>query len=102
LHKPAFSVAAMFSRIEATLAPNHRFHQHGIEVMFERDAANQGIALLKPRRAHPFVERVNRIPRSHCEITKSCSQCQQHTENQFEEESYHFGIKSRAPVRLSN
>src|SRR5947207_9523719 len=70
LHKPAFSVAAMFSRIKAALAPNDRFHQHGIEMMFNRDAANQSIVLLKPRRTHPFVERVNRIPRSHCEVSK--------------------------------
>src|SRR6266540_440557 len=100
LHKPAFAVAAMFSRIEAALAPNDGFHQHGIKVMFNRDAANQRIILLKPRRTHPFVERVNRISRSHCEISKSCSQCQQHAEDQFEEESYHFGSCYNSRLRL--
>src|SRR5437870_13467039 len=65
LHKPAFAVAAMFSRIEAALAPNDCFHQHRVEMMFNRDDANDAIVLLKPRRAHPFVKRVNRIPRSH-------------------------------------
>ena len=58
-------------------------------MMFYRDPANQGIILLKPRRAHPFVKRINRISRPHAEISKPCSQCQQHTENQFEEESDH-------------
>ena len=89
LHEAAFSMAAMFSRIEAALAPNDRFDQHGIEMMFYRDAANQGIILLKPSRAHPFVKCINRISRPHAEISKPCSQCQQHTENQFEEESDH-------------
>src|SRR5205814_4817684 len=89
LHKPAFSVAAMFSRIEAALAPNDRFHQHGIEMMFNCDAANQSIVLLKPRRTHPFVERVNRIPRSHCEVSKACCKRQQHAEDQFEQKSDH-------------
>ena len=51
----------MFSRIEAALTPNDRFHKHRIEMMFGCDNANQAIVLMKPRRAHPFVKRVDRI-----------------------------------------
>src|SRR5262249_52658465 len=89
LHKAAFSMAAMFSRIEAALAPNDRFHQHGIKMMSNRDATNQSIILLEPRRTHPFVKCINRISRPHAEISKPCSQCQQHAEDQFEDESDH-------------
>src|SRR5206468_1307405 len=95
LHEPALAMAAMFFRIEPALTPDDRFHQHGIQLMFGGNGANQAIVLLKSRRAHPFVKRINRIPRYHCEVSKACSECQHSAKDQFEKESYHFGIKSR-------
>ena len=63
LHEPALPVAAIFVRIEPALTPDDRFHEHGIELMFDRDDANEAVVSLKSRRAHPFVNRVNRVPR---------------------------------------
>src|SRR5262245_41193285 len=44
---------------------------------------------MKPRRAHPFVKCVERIPRFQCEISKCRSNCQQYAEKQFEQKLYH-------------
>jgi len=51
----------MFSWIETALTPNDRFYKHRVEMMFGCDNANEAIVLMKPRRAHPFVKRVDRI-----------------------------------------
>src|SRR5215470_9358324 len=61
LHESALSVAAVFSRIEAALAPHDCFYQHRIEMMFGRYGANQAIVLMKSRRTHPLVECVDWI-----------------------------------------
>src|SRR4029077_9623365 len=90
LHEPALPVAAIFVRIEPALTPNDRFHEHGIELMFDRDDANEAVVPLKSRRAHPFVNRVNWVPRYDCEVNEARSQRQHHAEDQFEEKSYHF------------
>ena len=63
LHEPALSVGAILSWIEPALAPNDGFHQHGIELMFGRDDANEAVVSLKSRRTHPFVNRVDRVAR---------------------------------------
>src|SRR5215475_3970633 len=44
---------------------------------------------MKPRRAHPFVKCVERVPRFQCEISKCRSNCQQYAEKQFEQKLYH-------------
>src|SRR4030095_6132000 len=102
LHESALSVAAIFSWIEAALTPHDCLHQHGIEMMFGCNGAKQAIVRMKPCRAHPFIKRVDRIARSHSEISETCGQRQHYAEDQFEQESYHFGIKSRAPGLPSN
>ena len=76
LHESALSVAAMFSWIEAAFTPHDCFHQHRIKMMFGRDGPNQAIVLMKPCRAHPFVKRVDRIARSHGEVSETCGKCQ--------------------------
>src|SRR6266576_6158881 len=98
LHESPLFVGPMFSRVEAALTPNDRFHKHWVEMMFGCNNANHAIVLMKPRRTHPFVERVDRIARSDAEISETCSQRQHYAEEQFEQELYHFGIKSRAPA----
>src|SRR6267378_587693 len=102
LHESALSVAAMFSWIEAALTPDDCFHQHRIKMMFGCDGANKAIVLMKPCRTHPFVKRVDRIARSHGEIRETRGQRQHYAQDQFEQESYHVGIKSRAPAVPSN
>src|SRR5262245_57617019 len=44
---------------------------------------------MKPRRAHPFVKCVERVPRFQREISKCRSNCQQYAEKQFEQKLYH-------------
>src|SRR6266480_837915 len=63
LHEPALAVSAILSGIEPAFTPNDGFHQHRIKLVFQRYGPNEAIVLLKPRRTHPFVNRVNRIPR---------------------------------------
>src|SRR5216117_2037624 len=63
LHEPTLPATAMLFRIEPALTPNDSFHEHGIELMFDRDDANEAVVSLKSRRAHPFVNRVNRVAR---------------------------------------
>ena len=50
-------------QIEPAFTPNDGFHQHRIKLVFQRDGPDEAIVLLKPSRTHPFVNRVNRIPR---------------------------------------
>src|SRR5436305_15216707 len=102
LHESTLSVAAMFSWIEAALPPHDCFHQHRIKMMFGCDGANQAIVLMKPCRTHPFVKCVDWIAGSHGEISETCGQREHYAQDQFEKESYHVGIKSRAPALPSN
>src|SRR5213593_963026 len=92
----------MFSRIKPALPPHHRLHQHWVEMMLQRDGANQRIVLMKPGRTHPFVKCINRITGLESQISKTRRYREQYAKDQLEEKSYHFGIKSRAPARLSN
>ena len=71
-------------------------------MMFGRDGANQAIVLMKPRRTHPFIKRVDRIARSNSEINEARGQGQQYAQDQLEQELYHVDIKSRAPALPSN
>jgi len=75
LHQAAFTVAAVLSWIKPALTPHDCFHQHGIDLMFERDCSNETIVLLKPRRTHPFKQRVNRITRDQREVSEARSEC---------------------------
>ena len=102
LHEPALSGGAVFFGIKAAFAPDDRFDQHWIEMMLHRDRANQAIVLFESGRAHPFVECVDGVARSHGQIGEARGQREQYTQDQFEDKSYHFGIKSRAPARASN
>ena len=102
LHQPALAGGTMFSRIKPALPPHHRLHQHWVEMMLQRDGANQRIVLMKPGRTHPFVKCINRITGLESQISKTRRYREQYAKDQFEEKSYHFGIKSRAPARLSN
>jgi len=71
-------------------------------MMFLGDRANQLIVLLKSGRAHPFVEGVDRVARSHGEQGETHRHSKQYAKDQFKGKSYHVGIKSRAPGRASN
>src|SRR5207244_12703654 len=99
---PALSCATMFSHTNPALPPHHRLHQHWVEMMLQRDGANQRIVLMKPGRTHPFVKCINRITGLESQISKTRRYREQYAKDQLEEKSYHFGIKSRAPARLSN
>src|SRR5947207_5538802 len=68
LHEAALSPSPVLSRIKPALTPNDRFHHHRIQLMFDCDRAYEAIVLLKPRRAHRFVNRVKRIPGHEGEI----------------------------------
>ena len=89
LHEAALSMTPILSRIKPALTPNDRFHQHRIQVMFNCHRANEAIVLLKPRRAHPFVKRVKRIPGNECEIGKARSERQHHAQDKFEQKPDH-------------
>src|SRR5215831_16292455 len=102
LHQSTFSAGAIFFWIEAALTPHDCFHQHRIKTMLDCNGANKAIVLMKPCRAHPFVKRVDGIARSHGEKSETRGQCEHYAQDEFKQESYHFGIKSRAPAVSSN
>src|SRR5207247_3167886 len=83
LHQPAFPSAAVFPWIEPALPPNHRLHQHRIEMMLQRDGANEAIVLMKPGWAHPFVERVDWITCWDSQIRGARGQGHQHAKDVF-------------------
>src|SRR5262245_53358131 len=56
---------------------------------------------MKPSRAHPFVKCVERITRFHRDISKGRGDCQQYTENQFEQELYHSTRATIADYRIT-
>src|SRR5215831_7678990 len=57
---------------------------------------------MKPRRAHPFVKCVERVPRFQCEISKCRSNCQQYAEKQFEQKLYHSTRATIADYRITD
>src|SRR5215471_5618881 len=56
---------------------------------------------MKASRAHPFVKCVKRISGFQREITKCRSDCQQHTQNQFEQGLYHSTRATIANYRIT-
>src|SRR5436190_22946442 len=95
-------MAAMFLGIEPALPPDDGFHQHRVEMMFERNAPDEPVVPMKPGRTHPFVKYVQRITRFNCEISKCRSDCQQHAENQFEQELYHSSLATIADYKITD
>jgi len=94
LHEAALSPTPILSRIKPALTPNDRFHQHRIEMMRCRERANQVIIALKTGRAYPFVKCVDWVSGLDGQVTSARSQCEQHANDEFEQESYHVSLCS--------
>ena len=72
-------------------------HQHRIDPMFRRDAANQAVVLVKTRRADPFVKCVSRIARSIREIGQRRCSRQQQANDELEKKPRHV-VASTWPI----
>src|SRR4029453_5149768 len=57
---------------------------------------------MKPRRAHPFVKCVERVPRFQCEISKCRGKCQEYAEKQFEQKLYHSTRATISDYRITS
>ena len=62
-------------------------------MVLHSDRTNQTIVLLKPGGAHPFVERVDWITRSHGQISETCGQREQDAQDEFEQEADHSALR---------
>ena len=83
-------MGAVLLRVEPALAPNQRFHQHGIEMPLGRDRADKLVVVSKARRAHPFESGVERVAGAKGEIPKAGGKGKQQTKDQLMQSNINY------------
>src|SRR5205807_9006385 len=93
LHQAALAGGAELLRVETAFTPDHRLHQHRIEMMLGGDRPDERVVLLKTCGTDPLHESVERIARAPREPGQARRRGEESANDQLKDESDH-NVKS--------